>query len=95
MRRKAKSKYFYNNIFFDSAPELAYYIWLKDNNISFEYHPNVSFKYEHGGRTYIYQPDFKVGNKLIEIKGDHFFKEDGTMQNPYDHTADDAAEAKH
>ena len=33
--------------------------------------------------------------KLIEIKGDQFLKEDGTWQNPFDHTEDDKYEAKH
>ena len=95
IRRKAKSKYFYNRIFFDSKPELAYYIWLTDNDYAFEYHPSTAFTYEHNGHICIYQPDFKVGNKFIEIKGDHFFKDDGTMQNPYDHSKDAIAEAKH
>lgn len=95
VRRKAKSKYFYNDIFFDSAPELAYYIWLIDNYYEFEYHPNISFKYEYDGQICMYQPDFNVNGELIEIKGDHFFKEDGTMQNPYDHSRDAIAEAKH
>jgi hypothetical protein len=29
--------YKYNNIIFDSSWELAYYIWLNDNNIKFIY----------------------------------------------------------
>jgi hypothetical protein len=52
--------------------------------------------------TYIYKnkkhnvlPDFKVENKLYEIKGDHFIKDDGTWQCPYNHLADDMYEAKH
>ena len=43
----------------------------------------------------MYFPDFKIGDKCFEIKGDHFFKEDGTMQNPYDHSQDLLYEAKH
>lgn len=39
-------------------------------------------------------PDFKVGNQFIEIKGDHFFKPDGTMRNPYDCGQDGLYEAK-
>ena len=34
--------YCYNNVMFDSSWELAYYIWLKDNNINFEYKGFVS-----------------------------------------------------
>lgn len=33
-------------------------------------------------RKHWYMPDFKVNNQFIEIKGYHFFKSDGTMQNP-------------
>ena len=54
IRRKAKSKYFYNGIFFDSKPELAYYIWLVDNDYAFEYHPSTAFTYEHNGHICIY-----------------------------------------
>ena len=36
-----------------------------------------------------------IEGKLVEVKGDHFFKEDGTMQNPYDHSQDELYEAKH
>ena len=34
-------------------------------------------------------------NQFAEIKGDHFFKGDGTMCNPYDHDQDDVYEEKH
>ena len=68
---------------FDTAPELAYFIWLKDNNIDFEYHPQKFFEYEFEGRIHRYFPDFFVENKYIEIKGDQFFKPDGTMFCPY------------
>lgn len=95
IRNKARSKYFYDERWFDSAPEIAYYIWLKDNNIQFEYHPNVCFQYEHDGKIHNYQPDFLVERQYIEIKGDHFFKEDGTMQNPYDLSQSSTLEAKH
>lgn len=88
-------RYIYNNISFDSSDELKMYIWLKDNNIIFEYQPNISFEYMHNGKTHRYMPDFKVGNKYIELKGDQFFKSDGTMQNPFNHTQDALYEAKH
>ena len=40
-------------------------------------------------------PDFIVEGYIVKIKGDHFFKEDGTMQNPFDHSLDGLYEAKH
>ena len=32
-------KYLYDDISFDSADEVRMYIWLKDNNVEFEYQP--------------------------------------------------------
>lgn len=55
----------------------------------------MKLMYKHDGKEHFYMPDFKVRDELIEIKGDHFFKEDGTMQNPYDHSQDGLYEAKH
>ena len=87
--------YLYKDIHFDSAPELAFYIWLSDNNINFEYHPNIFFNYEFNGKIYRYFPDFKIENQLIELKGNQFLKEDGTWKNPFDRSQDDFFEAKH
>ena len=95
IRKKSASKYSYDGKIFDSKAELCYYIWLKDNNISFEYQPNVKFEYEFEGKAHFYHLDFLIENQYVEIKGDHFFKEDGTMQNPYDHSQDGLYEAKH
>ena len=93
--RNMQKRYTYNGLHFDSKPELAYYIWLKDNNISFEYQPNISFEYEFDGEVHTYEPDFIIEGTIVEIKGDHFFKEDGTMQNPFCHEQDKLYEAKH
>jgi hypothetical protein len=98
VRRKQATKYKYENINFDSKPEIAYYIWLKDNNINFEYQPNVKFEYLYENKLYYYIPDFKVENEYIEIKGLQFFKNydiNETMINPFDRTQDAKYEAKH
>lgn len=98
VRRKQATKYKYENINFDSKPEIAYYIWLKDNNIDFEYQPNVKFEYLCENKLYYYIPDFKVENEYIEIKGLQFFKNydiNETMINPFDRTQDAKYEAKH
>ena len=79
---KCKYKYMFEGKYFDSAPEIAFFIWLRDNNIEFEYQPNISFDYMYDGKIHRYFPDFKVGDILFEIKGDHFFK-DGKMICPY------------
>lgn len=72
----------YNEIYFDSSWELAYYIWLKDNNIKFTYQPKISFSYKdiNGIDRQIF-PDFLVEDKLIEIKGNQFFNKN---DEPYD-----------
>ena len=79
---KTRQNYIFNEISFDSAPEIAFFIWLKDNNIQFEYQPNVSFEYMHNGKTHKYFPDFKIGDLFFEVKGDHFFK-NGKMICPF------------
>ncbi len=98
VRRKQATKYKYENINFDSKPEIAYYIWLKDNNIDFEFQPNVKFEYLYENKLYYYIPDFNVENEYIEIKGLQFFKNydiNETMINPFDRTQDAKYEAKH
>ena len=71
--KESKKKYLYNDIHFSSGWELVYYIWLKDNNIEFEYQPKPLY-YEFEGKKHPYFPDFKVKNKFIEIKSDGLFK---------------------
>lgn len=78
----SKRKYTYNGIHFDSSWEIAYYIWLKDHNIDFEYQPKSIFQYEFNGKLHKYNPDFKINEEFIEIKSSHFFV-NGKMINPY------------
>lgn len=82
--KKMHRKYSYDSHQFDSAPEIAFYIWLSDNNIKFTYQPEVSFTYTFEGQEHLYFPDFLLedDHKFIEIKGDHFFK-DGKMICPF------------
>lgn len=75
-------KYFYNGKTFDSAPELAFYMYLLEEDIDFEYQPRISFEYEFEGVVHKYFPDFKVRDQIVELKGDHFFK-DGKMICPF------------
>lgn len=77
----AKKRYFYDNIYFDSSWELAFYFYLKFNNISFLYH-QTKIEYYIGDKKHLYFPDFEVNGTLYEIKGDQFFMSDGTMFNP-------------
>lgn len=87
---------FDNNLFY-SKDELCYYVWLKDNNIQFEFQTEP-IEFEYNGLTKTYIPDFKVGNEIHEIKGLQFFENknpNGKMINPYDRTEDGLYETKH
>lgn len=78
------SKYKYENIYFDSGWELAYYIYLRDNKINFSYH-SKKFEYKDSvGNLHYYFPDFIVDGKIVEIKGDFLIDEKGNLINPYD-----------
>lgn len=95
--KKSKGKYLYNYIYFDSSPEIAYYIWLVDNNIKFEYKPkDKSIQYvDKYNKQHKYFPDFYLidSNKLVEIKGDNHFK-NGKLINISNNDLNYIAEAK-
>ena len=86
INKSSYKKYTYDNQLFDSAPEIAFYIWLKDNNIEFKYH-SYSLKYfsEFDNAYHTYIPDFYLTatKQFVEIKGDQFFNEQGIFINPY------------
>lgn len=77
-------KILFDNIYFDSKWEVYYYFYLKDNNIQFEYHPDVILEYDFNGKKSRYLPDFKVLDRLVEIKGNHFFDKNGCLINPFE-----------
>ena len=87
-------KYVYQNQFFDSFPELCFYMYHFENNISIIREP-IKLSYVYENKTYNYFPDFSVDDQLIEIKGDQFLSEDLKWCNPFDHTLDEQMEAKH
>lgn len=67
--------YKYNDVKFDSKPELYFYIYyhdiLKDNIIR-----GKNFKYKDSdGINHIYECDFLVNGENIEIKGEHLINE--------------------
>ena len=89
-----RSNYMYNNIIFDSAPELYYYIWALDHNLNIT-RATKCFTFIYDCVEHKYFPDFIVNNNTcVELKGQHFF-ENGKMINPYDRSQDDLYEAKH
>lgn len=77
--------YFYDNKYFDSSWEVAYYFYLKENNVDFIYHP-TEYRIPYTdmfGKQHTYEPDFLVNGGLIEIKGPQFFDKNGNYINPY------------
>lgn len=94
---KQKCHKFYSTLThetYDSSWEMILAEYCFSNGIKYEYQPPIHFKYVYNNKIHIYQPDFLIGDKLYEVKGDHFFK-DGKMINPYDRTQDDLYESKH
>ena len=96
-RKYSRKTYQYDNFTFASKPEICFYIWLKDNNIKFEFQPKTNFIYVFQEKLHTYTADFYLidTNEYIDLKGDQFFKNDGTMQNPWNHDEDELYEAKH
>lgn len=80
---KKSQRYYYKGIKFDSKPELAYYIWLKDHNVDFTYHTEKLTYTDSLGKVRYYYPDFRVEGKLVEIKGSMFFNDRGEPFDPY------------
>lgn len=80
---RTKKKYRYDGVDFDTSFELIYFIYMKLQNKNVERNLSCSFDYEYNGITHRYFPDFKTDDGFVEMKGDQFFKEDGTMKNPW------------
>ena len=76
--------YFFEDLTFDSKWEIYFYVFLRDHNKNFEYHPKDRFIYFKNGKKHQYRPDFKVDGKFIEIKGSQFFNEKGEPFSIYD-----------
>lgn len=65
------SKYSYDNERFDSSWELAFYIYHKDKGHSI-IRTSKTFAYAYNKKIHCYTPDFKIGNRYYEIKGEQF-----------------------
>lgn len=88
VQKKSKRRYEYGGRTFASKPELALYIWLSDNGVAFKYNESDGIPYEYDGQMYFYFPDFEILHSdssytLVEVKGKHFFRPDGSMFLPY------------
>lgn len=86
-------RYLYKNIKFDSSWELAFYCYNLSLNKPIK-RCTKSFEYEFEGVNHMYFPDFEIENKIFEIKGDHFFNEEGLMICPFNRAKDGLFQAK-
>ena len=76
--------YIYYGLSFDSIPEFAVYLYCTYFGIPIIRNYTIGFDYiDNKGMMHKVFPDFIINGKLVEIKGGHFFKEDGTMYLPY------------
>lgn len=75
--QKAQARYFYNNITFDSFPELCFYLYHIKYGINI-LRCSKAFKYKYNNITHYYFPDFEIAGKFYELKGPQFIKKDGT-----------------
>lgn len=79
--------YEYEDQHFDSSWELSFYIWLKDHDKQFIYHPPFTVEYmSNDNKNHIYCPDFLVEGIFYEIKGTQFFNEKNEPFNMYTKT---------
>ena len=62
-----------DNIYFDSFPELCFYLYHKSLNHNIKRNPGRLFYYYDNKKHYCF-PDFEINGQLYEIKGDHLYK---------------------
>lgn len=77
-----RQKIKYNNLDFDSKPELEFYKFFEEKNIDIKRSP-CCIEYKVNGKIHKYFPDFMVNGKLYEIKGDHLIDEEGYLIDFY------------
>lgn len=73
----------YDNYIFNSNYEILFYKFCKENDIDVIVHSSHFFEYSHNGKEHLYFPDFKIGDRYIEIKGEHFFDDNDNLINPF------------
>lgn len=78
-QKTLRRKYNYNGVYFDSSWELGVYIYYKDHDIPIEREP-AELEYYSQSQRHLYIPDFKIKDKLVEIKGDMMLDEEGNIK---------------
>ena len=77
---RARAKYYFEGLEFDSSWELYYFLWLRDSGVEFEYKPR-GIRYAKDGTPHFYYPDFLVESRYVDVKGDHLYR-DGWLTSP-------------
>ena len=88
-----QKRYMFDNEYFDSSWELAFWIYFKDKKLNIS-RCKDAINYNDGEKDRYYIPDFIVDGQLYEIKGNQFFDKDDNLINPYDKTRNNTAIAK-
>ena len=87
-----------NGRIYDSSWEYLYEQYLISSGVPYIYQSDIAFPWvDVDGVEHVYIPDFHLldgTNRLIEIKGDHFFNDRGEYFNPYDLTPNGYKNAK-
>lgn len=65
---KSHKKGFFDNIYFDSSWELAFYVYYKEHDLKIK-RCDFYRNYVYNSKTYKYYPDFITDEGIIEIKG--------------------------
>lgn len=81
--RKPFKLYASNGVFFDSFPELCFWLYCIENNLNVKRNP-TRLSYYFKNTVHYYFPDFELDGVLIEIKGDYLFKKmqiENTVEN--------------
>ena len=72
-----KNRIVIDGFVFDSKPEAYVYQTCKNLGYDIVPHPNTPIKFFFEGKAKYYYPDFNINGKIVEIKGDHFFRING------------------
>lgn len=87
---KRRQSYYYDNVYFDSSDELAFYISEKQKgHILKRNKRELYFEYTFNGKKHKYYPDFTDNNgNIYEVKGNHLINDSGDLINPFSDSDD-------
>ena len=80
--KKARKRYTFDSLKFDSLWEVAIYIYYKNLGSVIKRLP-IKFTYSACGKDHYYFPDFEIDGKLVEVKGPQFLDEDKNLISCY------------